>query len=125
MRSTPKLSAVLSGLCLLLGACSDEHPMDPGAPRAQLTVATYNAGLAPGFVDYAAERAPLTTAAIGALSVDVACIQELWQAEGRPQGRELQHWLEAEREILELSVAGEEDPGAGLDDWQPGDLKPK
>ena len=51
--------------------------------------------------------------------------QELWEADGRPEGRELQHWLEAEREILELSVAGEEDPGAGLDDWQPGDLKPK
>ena len=51
--------------------------------------------------------------------------QELWEAEGRPEGRELQHWLEAEREILELSVAGEEDPLAGLDDWQPGDLKPR
>ena len=51
--------------------------------------------------------------------------QELWEADGRPAGRELEHWLAAEREILELSVAGEEDPGAGLDDWQPGDLKPK
>lgn len=48
---------------------------------------------------------------------------ELWEAEGRPAGRELQHWLEAEREIVELSVAGEEDPLAGLDDWRPGDLK--
>lgn len=48
---------------------------------------------------------------------------ELWEADGRPAGRELQHWLEAEREIVELSVVGEEDPLAGLDDWQPGDLK--
>ena len=40
---------------------------------------------------------------------------ELWQAAGYPEGRELEHWLQAEQEIGGLSVAGEEDPGASID----------
>ena len=26
---------------------------------------------------------------------------EIWEEEGRPEGRALEHWLEAEREILD------------------------
>jgi hypothetical protein len=46
----------------------------------------------------------------------------LWEAEGRPEGRALEHWRRAEREVLEeyQSVAGEEDPLVGLDEEPPG-----
>ena len=44
----------------------------------------------------------------------------IWEARGRPEGKELEHWLEAERELLDQSVAGEEDPLAGIDEEPPG-----
>jgi len=34
----------------------------------------------------------------------------LWETDGRPEGRELDYWRQAEQEILSQSVAGEEDP---------------
>ena len=40
---------------------------------------------------------------------------ELWEANGRPEGRALDHWLQAEQEIVNQSMAGEEDPLAGID----------
>lgn len=47
----------------------------------------------------------------------------LWLAEGRPEGRALDHWLQAEAqwpgEVASLSVAGEEDPGAFVSDELP------
>jgi hypothetical protein len=39
----------------------------------------------------------------------------LWEANGRPEGRALDHWLQAEQEIVNQSMAGEEDPLAGID----------
>jgi hypothetical protein len=39
----------------------------------------------------------------------------LWEANGRPEGRALDYWLQAEQEIVNQSVAGEEDPLAGID----------
>jgi hypothetical protein len=41
--------------------------------------------------------------------------QEIWEREGRPEGREQQHWYQALEEIAveedgSLSAAGEEDP---------------
>jgi Protein of unknown function (DUF2934) len=33
----------------------------------------------------------------------------LWEADGRPEGRELQYWLRAEQELLAELVAGEEE----------------
>ena len=39
----------------------------------------------------------------------------LWEADGRPEGRALDYWLQAEREIVSQSIAGEEDPLAGID----------
>ena len=42
---------------------------------------------------------------------------EIWEREGRPEGRQAEHWRQAMDEIEAedagvLSVAGEEDPGA-------------
>jgi endonuclease/exonuclease/phosphatase family metal-dependent hydrolase len=45
-------------------------------PPAELRAATYNAGLAPGFVDHAAARAPVTTAALAEQEFDLLCVQE-------------------------------------------------
>lgn len=44
----------------------------------------------------------------------------LWEADGRPEGRELDYWLQAEQELGNLSDAGEEDPLANLDFLVPG-----
>ncbi|MEZ4466463.1 MAG: hypothetical protein R3F43_18935 [bacterium] len=44
--------------------------VDAGAPAA-LTVATYNAGLAEGFVDYAAQRATPVAQALAGLDLDI------------------------------------------------------
>lgn len=47
----------------------------------EFTVATYNAGLAVGFVPGANERAPATAAAIAEIDADVVCLQEVWLPE--------------------------------------------
>jgi hypothetical protein len=39
----------------------------------------------------------------------------LWEAEGRQEDRALEYWLRAEQDIVNESVAGEEDPLAGID----------
>ena len=39
----------------------------------------------------------------------------LWEADGRPEGQARDYWLQAEREIVSQSIAGEEDPLAGID----------
>jgi|SRR5918994_745181 hypothetical protein len=39
----------------------------------------------------------------------------LWEADGRPDGRALDYWLQAEQEIVHQSMVGEEDPLAGID----------
>ena len=55
-------------LCvLLMTACSGEA-----------TVATYNVGLARGFVPYADERLDAAAAAIASIDADAVCIQEAW-----------------------------------------------
>ena len=46
----------------------------------------------------------------------------LWEEAGKPEGGDLMYWLIAEQELDTQSVAGEEDPGAGLDDLGPGEL---
>ena len=43
------------------------------------------------------------------------CAYSLWASEGRPEGRALDYWLQAEQEIVNQSMAGEEDPLAGID----------
>ena len=39
----------------------------------------------------------------------------IWEADGRPEGRAVDYWLQAEREIVNQSIGGEEDPLAGID----------
>jgi endonuclease/exonuclease/phosphatase family metal-dependent hydrolase len=52
-------------------------PTEPAAP-ASLTVVTYNAGLARGFVDLAEERVPLVVDAVASLDADLVAVQEVW-----------------------------------------------
>ena len=65
--------AALSWVALAVG-CDDEN-------EDGLAVGTYNAGLAPGFVPFTEERAPLTIQAIAEQPLDVLCVQEMWTAE--------------------------------------------
>jgi hypothetical protein len=48
----------------------------------------------------------------------------LWEADGRPEGRALDYWLQAEQEIVNQSVGGEEDPLAGIDQESTGERPP-
>jgi hypothetical protein len=41
--------------------------------------------------------------------------RELWEADGRPEGRDIDYWIKAEEELAPHSVAGEEDPMEALD----------
>ncbi len=41
--------------------------------------------------------------------------RELWEADGRPEGRDMEYWIKAEEELAPHSVAGEEDPMEALD----------
>ena len=36
--------------------------------------------------------------------------RQLWEEDGRPEGRDMEYWLQAEDELAPHSVAGEEDP---------------
>jgi len=56
-------------LLLALAACGSVEPV---------TVVTYNAGLAPGFVDGSESRTSLVASAVAALDADVVCLQEVW-----------------------------------------------
>lgn len=59
-------------------ACGDDETTPVENP--ELRFATYNAGLAYGFVEYAEERSPLIPPAVAELPVDVLCLQEVWNA---------------------------------------------
>lgn len=48
------------------------------APAPHVNVATYNAGLAQGFVAHVDERAPRIVEDFPAAEIDVACVQEYW-----------------------------------------------
>jgi hypothetical protein len=47
----------------------------------------------------------------------------LWEADGRPEGRALDYWLQAEQEFVTESIAGEEDPLAGIDQEPEGPIR--
>lgn len=59
---------------------ADTGGADTGQPGA-LRVATFNAGLAHGFVKYATERRTSVVTAIAALDADLVCLQEVWDLE--------------------------------------------
>jgi len=73
MREATRLAAVVAG-ALLVCACGKASPNT-------LVVGTYNAGLAPGYVPYAAERAPEVVSGLAAQDLDVLCVQEVWRPE--------------------------------------------
>ncbi|MDH3754638.1 MAG: endonuclease/exonuclease/phosphatase family protein, partial [Acidimicrobiia bacterium] len=62
-------------------AVEQPAPTATPEPPAALRIATYNAGLAEGFVPYATERRPLVVDAIGDLSADIVFVQEFWDSE--------------------------------------------
>jgi hypothetical protein len=43
----------------------------------------------------------------------------LWEADDRPEGGALDYWLRAEQELFDQSIAGEEDPLAGIEQQTP------
>jgi len=53
----------------------------PTADSGDFRIATYNTGLAPGFVPLLAERQPLVGEAIADLDADVVFVQEVWTPE--------------------------------------------
>src|SRR3954447_14415909 len=42
--------------------------------------------------------------------------RQLWEEDGRPEGRDMEYWLKAEDELAPHSVAGEEDPAVAADE---------
>ncbi|MCU0660953.1 MAG: endonuclease/exonuclease/phosphatase family protein, partial [Myxococcota bacterium] len=69
----------LSISLMLVGCTEDESPGVLNAGK--LALATFNTGLATGFVDYASDRAPLIASALATLQADVVCLQEVWAVE--------------------------------------------
>ncbi|MCA9541419.1 MAG: endonuclease/exonuclease/phosphatase family protein [Myxococcales bacterium] len=74
-------------------ACDDDDTSEPADAAVEpMVVATYNGGLARGFVPYAEERTGPLSEKLGTVDVDVLCVQEFWEA--------------ADRERLEAAVRG-------------------
>ena len=42
--------------------------------------------------------------------------RQLWDEDGRPEGRDMEYWLKTEDELAPHSVAGEEDPADAGDE---------
>jgi len=73
MRRRSIAPLVVVTLALALGACSETK--DHG------TYATFNAGLAVGYVEYLDERQPLVGPGVAELDSDVVCLEEVWMPE--------------------------------------------
>jgi endonuclease/exonuclease/phosphatase family metal-dependent hydrolase len=65
------------------GTTDPSDPSEVTPPTKTLAVATYNMGLAPGYVPYAAERRDPVVAAVTTSTADVICLQEVWFDEDR------------------------------------------
>lgn len=83
MRNGVLLLLVVAAVAAGCGSDDGGTTTDEGAgdSDASFEMATYNAGLADGFVDHARERAPLVPDAVGALGADVVFVQEVWAAD--------------------------------------------
>lgn len=63
--------------------CGDDGG-DESAEPSEATFATYNVGLARGFVDYATDRMNPVADAVSETEADAICLQEVWLAEDEP-----------------------------------------
>ncbi len=63
------------------GTSSENGENGENGESGSFRAASYNAGLAVGFVDNAAERAPVVADALGELDVELLVVQEVWQSE--------------------------------------------
>jgi endonuclease/exonuclease/phosphatase family metal-dependent hydrolase len=68
-----RLLTAVSCLVAVTGCGDDITPR-----HLELGVVTFNAGLAPGYVDLAAERAPAVGPFLAEIDADVMCLQEVW-----------------------------------------------
>jgi endonuclease/exonuclease/phosphatase family metal-dependent hydrolase len=66
---------------LLLSACKGEPTTPTEGTPEPFTVASFNAGLATGFVPGADSRLPAIADALAAVDADVVCLQEVWTPE--------------------------------------------
>jgi len=80
----PRRQALFLGSALLLSgslvgaACGDKGGDSGTVPVAAKSFATFNAGLAIGFVPAAETRAPQVAEAVANIDADVVCLQEVW-----------------------------------------------
>ena len=77
------LAITIAALCTITlavgcGDTSGNNNDNNGEVGPQASFATYNAGLARGFVEYASERSQPVADAVAGLDADVVCMQEVW-----------------------------------------------
>lgn len=89
-----------------------------GGGGEPVAVVTYNAGLAPGFVDGSASRTSLVAQAVAALDADVICLQEVWIPEDIAAVQAAteaafphQLWPEGSQEVLDDQACTTEETG--------------
>ena len=75
LRTRMRVATAIAALALVAAGCSGDGDGDA------FGVVTWNAGLADGFVDYAAERTPPAAATVADLDADVVFVQEVWEPE--------------------------------------------
>ncbi len=77
-----RILLVLGTVLLVVGAaCGNDTTSSADGGGRSFRAATFNAGLAVGFVDAATERAPLVADALGGLDVEMLAVQEVWRPE--------------------------------------------
>ncbi len=78
---TPRLAALL--LAVMTTAQAEPGTRERPAAAPTLTLETYNAGLAYGFVDYGEARREPIFDALRASEADILCMQEVWEPRDR------------------------------------------
>jgi endonuclease/exonuclease/phosphatase family metal-dependent hydrolase len=73
---SPRSLIVLSFLTIA-GACGGDD--DGSSTPVDLTIDTFNVGLAGAFVPFEGERRPAVTSALAASTADIVCVQEAWR----------------------------------------------
>ena len=73
------LLAVLVALGTTMAGCSDDATDDTPSSPQDLTVETFNLGLAGAFIPYEQQRRDPIAQAIASSSADIICLQEVWR----------------------------------------------